>query len=72
MTKDVTIDLRGYTNEGACSVKIIRNTVEVYNETVEQGVTSITLSGQTSSEPQQKYTVIINETETWDEWVDFN
>ena len=72
ITKDVTIDLRGYTDTGACSVKIIRNTVEVYNETVEQGVTSVTLSGQTSSEPQQKYTVIINETETWDEWVDFN
>ena len=71
VTKDVTIDLKGYADNGACSVKVIYNTAEVYNQTVEQGTASITLSNQTG-ENIQKYTVIINDADSWDEWVEFN
>ena len=70
VTMNVTIDLRGYTDEAACTVKVIYNTQEVYNKTVEQGVTSILLENMKGL-GQQKFTVIINDTDTWDEWVDF-
>jgi len=70
ITKDVTIDLKGRADEGACSVQIICDTQVIYDETVEQGTASIVLKSQTGSEIV-KYTVIVNETDTWDEMVDF-
>ena len=70
ITKDVTIELKGRADEGACSVQIICDTQVIYDETVEQGTASIVLKSQTGSEIV-KYTVIVNETDTWDEMVDF-
>ena len=70
VTKSVVLDLKGRADEGACSVRVICNTQEIYNETVEQGTASIVLENQTGSETV-KYTVILNETDTWDEMVDF-
>ena len=71
VTKDVVIDLKGLTAEGSVTVVIYCNTQEVYNQTVEQGVTSVTLPGQVAT-GMQKYTVVVNDTETWDVWVDFS
>ena len=70
VTKSVTLDLKGRADAGACSVRVICDTQEIYNETVEQGTASIVLENQTGSETV-KYTVIVNETDTWDEMVDF-
>ena len=61
----------GYTAEAACTVKVIYKTAEIFNETVEQGVTTITLENVVGM-GQEKLTVIINDTDTWDEWVDFS
>ena len=71
VTKTVIIDLRGYTAEAGCTVKVIYKTAEIFNETVEQGVTTITLENVVGL-GQEKLTVIINDTDTWDEWVDFS
>ena len=70
VTMNVTINLKGYTAEAACAVKVIYNTAEVFNETVDQGIEEITIQN-VKGLGQQKFTVIINETDTWDEWVDF-
>jgi len=67
---DVTIDLRGYADEADCQISIYYNSVEVFNATVEKGTESIVLEDQTGL-GMQKYVVIINDAETWDEWVDF-
>ena len=69
-TKSFTIDLRGYTAEAACVVKVVYKTAEIFNQTVEQGVTTITVENVVGV-GQEKLTVIINDTDTWDEWVDF-
>ena len=70
VTKSVTIDLRGYTAEAACNVKVVYKTAEIFNQTVEMGVTTITVENVVGL-GQEKLTVIINDTDTWDEWVDF-
>ena len=70
VTKSVTIDLKGHTAEADCDVKVIFNTQEIFNQTVAMGVTSITIDNVTGL-GQEKFTVIINDAETWDEWVDF-
>ena len=70
VTMNVTINLKGYTAEAACTVKVIYNTAEVFNETVEQGIEEITIQNMKGL-GQQKFTVIINDADTWDEWVDF-
>ena len=70
LTKDITIDLRGCTDAAACSVKVVYKTAEVFNETVEQGVEQIVLYGM-KGVGQEKFTVIINDGDSWDEWVDF-
>ena len=71
VTMNVTINLRGFTAEGECTVKVIYNTAEVFNQTVAQGVEEITIENMKGL-GQQKFTVIINDADTWDEWVDFN
>jgi serine/threonine-protein kinase len=70
LTKDITIDLRGCTDAAACNVKVVYKTAEVFNETVEQGVEQIVLYGM-KGVGQEKFTVIINDGDSWDEWVDF-
>ena len=70
ITKDVTIDLRGCTDAEACNVKVVYKTAEIYNQTVEQGVETIVLTGL-KGVGQEKITVIINDGDGWDEWVDF-
>jgi len=70
VTRDVVIDLRGKTAEGDVTVLIMRDGVEVYNGTVTMGTASITLTAQEGNGPQ-KYVVVIDGADSWDEWVDF-
>ena len=68
--KDVTFGLRGYTAEAARLVVIYRDGEEILRQTVEMGVESITLEGL-SGIGSQKFVIVIDETESWEEWVDF-
>ncbi len=70
ITKDVPISLRGYAAEAPCLVVIFRDGVEIYRQTVEAGTESITLYGQMGN-GQEKYIVVINDTESWEHVVDF-
>ncbi len=70
ITKDVVIDLRGSSANEACKVQVYRDGVSVFEKTVEKGVTSVTLKAQKGIGPQ-KYVVIINDQDGWDEWVEF-
>ena len=67
---DVTIDLKGLAAEGECTVRIIHNTAEIFNSVVSQGTEAVVLEDQ-SAYGMQKYTVIVNDTETWDVTVEF-
>ena len=70
VTKDVVINLQGYTGAKSCLVIVIRDGAEIFRQTVELGVDSITLYSQKGNGPQ-KYIVVIDETESWDYWEDF-
>ena len=70
VTMDVEIDLQGATDSGDCLVKIEHNGQVVYNATVTQGQTTVTLSNQTGS-GIQVYTVYVAG-ESWEQKVDFN
>ncbi len=70
VTMDVVIGLRSSADAAECRVSVSRDGVTIYNEIVPQGTASVTLANQTGSGPQ-KYVVIINEQDGWDEWVDF-
>ena len=49
ITKDVTLPLRGVTAEGAKEITVTRDGKEVFKQTVEMGVDSVTLAGQTGA-----------------------
>ena len=70
ITKDVVISLRGYTGAKSCQVSVFLNGTQIYDQTVQAGVEAITLSGQTGN-GAQKYVIVIDGTESWEEWVDF-
>ena len=67
----LVFDLRGYADSSSCTVKIICNATVVFNQTVAQGTKSVKLEDQTGT-GQQKYTIVINGVDSWDEWVDFS
>ena len=64
-TKDVVIDLRNSALEGECRVSVSRDGVEIYAETVPQGTSSVTLSGQKGN-GVVRYNVVINEQDGWE------
>ncbi len=68
--KDVVIDLRGSAATAECKVTVTRDGKVVFEQRVPAGTQSITIPGQTGSGPQ-KYIVIIDELDGWDEWVTF-
>ncbi len=70
VTKDVSISLRGYAAEGPCLVKIFRDGVEIYRQTVEAGTEAITLPGEMGN-GWEEYTVVVNDTDSWVEKVEF-
>ena len=70
-TKDIVIDLRNSADAYECKVVVTRDGVIVFEETVAKGTKSITIPAQTGS-GAQKYVVIINDHDGWDEWVDFS
>ena len=65
ITKDVVIDLRNSALEGECRVSVSRDGVEIYAETVPQGTSSVTLSGQKGN-GVVRYNVVINEQDGWE------
>jgi len=71
VTKDVTIALRGVAAEAECTVVVIRDGVTVFSQTVPAGTTTITIPGQTGN-GSVLYNVIVNDSESWEEWVEFN
>ena len=68
--KDVVLDLKGYAATTSVSVEVYCETVLVYRGTVEAGTTSITVPDQTGN-GTVGYVVVINETDSWEQWVDF-
>ena len=70
VTKDVVIDLRGSADGGDCKVSVTKDGSSVFEQTVPKGTKTITIAQQTGTGPQ-KYVVIINDQDGWDEWVDF-
>jgi len=63
VTKDVVIDLRGYAAEAECKVKVMLGNNVVYEETVAQGTTSITLESQRGL-GEKYYKVYIGDSES--------
>ena len=71
VTKSVTIGMRGETDEGECHVKIIREDgTVVFNEVVPQGKSVVILHNQ-KGKGTEVYSVIIDETDGWEELVKF-
>ncbi len=70
VVKDVVIGLRGSTAEGPCQVAITRDGVEVFNEIVEQGIDSVTISQQQGLGTVY-YEVIVGDSDGWIEKVSF-
>ena len=70
VSKDVVIDLRGSADGGDCKVSVTKDGSSVFEQTVPKGTKTITIAQQTGTGPQ-KYVVIINDQDGWDEWVDF-
>jgi len=70
ITKDVSISLRGLTNEKECLVVVYRDGVEIFRQTVAIGTNAITLPGQ-MGRGTVIYSVVVDEIETWDEPIDF-
>ena len=71
ITKDVVINLRGSAADMPCSVKVLRNNQVIFDETVAQGTTTITLKNQTGLGAVY-YDVVIDEQDGWFEKVSFN
>ena len=71
ITKDVVINLRGSAADMPCSVKVLRNNQVIFDETVAQGTTPITLKNQTGLGAVY-YDVVIDEQDGWFEKVSFN
>ncbi len=70
VTKDVTLDLRRSAQFNECQVSITRDGQVVFSGRVPKGTLNVTLPGQTAV-GSAKYTIIINETDGWDETVSF-
>ena len=71
VTKTVVIDLKGMANEASCEVRITRNNQLVYDQTVPQGTTSVTLENQTGS-GKETYMIIIDDLDGWMHEEDFS
>lgn len=63
-SKDVVINLRGETAEGACRVQVLRDGSVIYDHVVAHGQETIILEGQNGN-GTVTYTVIVDETTTW-------
>ena len=70
VTMDVTVDLKGFANEAPCKVEIYFETVLVFDDTVEAGTTNIVLDDLTGY-GSMNLVVVINGTDSWEQWVDF-
>ena len=70
ITKDVTVDLKGHAAETSCKVEIYFDTVLVFDDTVEPGTTEIVLDDLTGY-GSMNLVVVINGTDSWEQWVDF-
>ena len=70
ITKDLTFSLKGNADAAAVTVVVYRDGAVVFQQTVDAGTSSITISGQTGS-GSQKYVIVINGLINWEEWVDF-
>ena len=70
VTKDVTINLRNSALFGECHISITRDGDVVYSGRVPKGTISVTLPKQTGVGTVE-YTVIINETDGWEDTVSF-
>ncbi len=70
VTKDVTIDLKGYAADAACTVEVYCETELVYRGTVEMGTTALVLQNQ-SGIGTLNYVIIVNGTDSWEQWVEF-
>ena len=64
-SKDVVINLRGETAEGACRVQILREGNVIYDHVVPHGQETVVLEGQNGNGPVT-YTVIVNDAVTWE------
>ena len=67
---DVKVDLKGYAAETSCKVEIYFDTVLVFDDTVEPGTTEVVLD-DLSGLGSKNLVVVINGTESWEQWVDF-
>ncbi len=70
VTKDVDIDLKEYAYDTSCKVEIYCETDLVYSGTVSAGTATIILEDQTGT-GTMVYTIIINDTESYEQWVEF-
>lgn len=70
VTKDVTINLRNSALFGECHISITRDGDVVYSGRVPKGTISVTLPKQTGVGTVE-YTIIINETDGWEDTVSF-
>ena len=71
VTMDVDINVSAYTQISSCKVTVKRDGEIVYSGEVPQGVAALVLEDQTGS-GQVVYEVTVNDTETWNETVDFD
>ena len=71
VTRDIVINLRGSASGGESTVVISRDGTVIFNQTVAKDTESVTLTAQSGTGPV-KYTVVINDQDGWEEWVDFS
>lgn len=69
VTKDVTINLKGSTAHGPCTVIISRDGTEVYRGTVAKGIDSVTIPGQTGSGAVY-YKIIVDDGADGLDWIE--
>jgi beta-lactam-binding protein with PASTA domain len=70
VTKDVVIDLKGEADSEDVHVSVVRDGVEIYNQTVPMGTKNITLSGQTGT-GTVSYSIVVNHSDGWETSVVF-
>ena len=64
------LDLRGEADSEDVQVSVVRDGVEIYNQTVTMGTKNITLSGQTGT-GTVTYSIVVNHSDGWETSVVF-
>jgi serine/threonine-protein kinase len=71
ITKDVSLNLHGMADLDEAHVSIVRDGVEIYNDTVPAGTKSVILYDEVGNGPVV-YTIVINFADGWETTVDFS